>query len=352
MQADATEGREPKAGRGEARDVPLEVVGDGPELPEELVRAGFRPAVARTPTQSVLRIVSFIMALVGAVALLGGVLVLATDPEVGVPSGDLWTVVTFGVLILVVAGLLLLTAALGLAASNNSARVEPYRFLCYLVGLAVLVAIVWGWGLGTFILFNPVVLATTVVYVLVCSTLADRVKEERDSGVRGETVVRSRHQRALHLLSEVIIVKGVLAAVVVGVLLAALLAYGEGADAVISGRSLTVSDAMIALLLLGAVVAGIDLVVGCLGIRGSNRPERIRPFLVLSSLALLSDLAQVAAALVVRGGISSVGLDVLLDMLFMGACTWLAYKIARQPEGLTGEELEDLLDDGEGAAWP
>ena len=141
------------------------------------------PSVPRTPTQAVLRMVSILMGGIGALVLVGGLLVLVP----GVLGGsDLWASVTFGVMILVVAGLLVLTAVLGLAASNNSARVGPYRFLCYLVGLAVLVAIVWGWGMGTFILFNPIVLTTTIVYVLICSRLADKVKEEHDEGVRGE----------------------------------------------------------------------------------------------------------------------------------------------------------------------
>jgi len=38
------------------------------------------------------------------------------------------------------------TSRLGLRAARDSAKVGPYRFLCYLVGLVTLVAIVWGWG--------------------------------------------------------------------------------------------------------------------------------------------------------------------------------------------------------------
>lgn len=300
-----------------------------------------KPSIPRTPAQAVLRIVSIIMALLGSLALLGGVLVLMTDSEVGLRGGDLWTVLAFGVIILVVAGLLLLTAALGLVASNNSARIEPYRFLCYLVGLVVLVAIVWGWGLGTFILLNPVVLATTIVYVLVCSNLADRVKEERDAGVRGETFLRSRHQRTLHLLSEVIILKGVLTGVVVGVLLTALLVYGEGERAIISGVSLTVSQGMFVLLAIGGVAAGVDLLVGCLGIWGSNRPARIRPFLVLASLAFAADLAQMASSLVRHGGLGGIAFDLLLDLLFMGSCAYLALRILRQPPVV--EDANELL---------
>ncbi len=297
-------------------------------------------SVARTPTQAVLRIVSILMGIMGALVLVGGLLVLV--PSV-IGGSDFWASVTFGIMILVVAGLLILTAALGIVASNNSARVGPYRFLCYLVGLGVLVAIVWGWGLGTFILFDPVVLTTTIIYVLVCSRLADKVKEEHDSGVSGETFLRSRHQRVLHLLSEVIILKGVLTLVVVGVLSAALVVYGEGERAVISGIPITVSGTLFALLIVGGISAGLAVLVGGLGIRGSNRPEKIVPFLVLSALSFLFDAVQVAGMLV-ELGIHGVTFDLMLDLLFMGSCVYLAIRVLRQPSP------EELMAEAVGTA--
>lgn len=290
------------------------------------------PSVPRTPTQAVLRMVSLLMGGIGALALVGGLLVLVP----GVLGGsDLWASVTFGVMILVVAGLLLLTAALGLAASNNSARVGPYRFLCYLVGLAVLVAIVWGWGMGTFILFNPIVLTTTIVYVLICSRLADKVKEEHDQGVQGETFLRSRHQRVLHLLSELIILKGVLTVVVVAVIGAALVVYGESERAVISGIPVRVTGTLYGLLVVGGLAAGLAVGVGALGVWGSNRPQRIRPFLVLAALALALDLVQ-AVGHVAERGVFGLTFDLVLDIVFMATCVYLAYRIDRQP---TPEEL-------------
>lgn len=284
----------------------------------------------RTPTQAVLRIVSIIMGIIGAAVAVGGVIVLVTDENGGVARGDLWAVATFGAMIVVVAGLLVLTAALGLAASDDSARVEPYRFLCYLVGLATLVAIAWGWGLGTFILFNPVVLTVTIVYVLVCSRLADRVKEEHDAGERGETFLRSRHQRALHLLSEVLVVKGVLGAVVAVVLLAALLAYGEGTHAVVSGVSIVVSASMVTRLLVGVVFSAVDVAVGCLGVRGSNRPALAAAPRLAAAVVAVADLARVVLSIFV-GGTFSVSFDVVLDLLFMGASAYLAFRVGRQP---------------------
>ena len=290
------------------------------------------PSIPRTPAQSVLRMVSILMGILGALVLAGGLAVLVP----GVLGGaDLWAAVTFGVMIVVAAGLLLLTAALGIVASNNSARVEPYRFLCYLVGLAVLVAIVWGWGVGTFILFNPIVLTTTIVYVLICSRLADKVKEEHDKGVTGESYLRSRHQRVLHLLSELIILKGVVTLVAIAVIAAALVVYGEGERAMISGVPVTVTGTLYALLVVGGLASGISVLAGSLGVRGSNRPQKIVPFLVIASITCVIDLAQVVGMLLERG-LLGVSFDALFDLLFMGVCVYLAVRVLRQP---TPEEL-------------
>ena len=304
-------------------------------MEDESVISDLEPSIPRTPAQAVLRMVSILMGILGAVVLLGGVVMLVGNVMELLPGGDLWTTVTFGVMIVVAAGLLLLTAALGIVASNNSARVEPYRFLCYLVGLAVLVAIVWGWGVGSFILFNPIVLSTTIVYVLICSRLADKVKEEHDNGVRGETFLRSRHQRVLHLLSEIIVLKGVATLVVVLVLAAALVVYGEGERAVISGVPVTVSDTLYAVLAVGGAASGVGVIAGALGIRGSNRPQKIVPFLVVAVLAVAFDLVQVVGMFLERG-LFGVTFDVIFDLLFMGVCVYLAVRVMRQP---TPEEL-------------
>ncbi len=304
-------------------------------MEDESVISDLEPSIPRTPAQAVLRMVSILMGILGAVVLLGGVVMLVGNVMELLPGGDLWTTVTFGVMIVVAAGLLLLTAALGIVASNNSARVEPYRFLCYLVGLAVLVAIVWGWGVGSFILFNPIVLSTTIVYVLICSRLADKVKEEHDNGVRGETFLRSRHQRVLHLLSEIIVLKGVATLVAVLVLAAALVVYGEGERAVISGVPVTVSDTLYAVLAVGGAASGVGVLAGALGIRGSNRPQKIVPFLVVAVLAVVFDLVQVVGMFLERG-LFGVTFDVIFDLLFMGVCVYLAVRVMRQP---TPEEL-------------
>ena len=143
--------------------------------------ADVRPSIPRTPAQVTLRVVSAIMALLGVLVVVGAALVFLNRDQLGLAEESMWTVLTYGGIILIAAGLLLLTAWLGFRAADDSSRVGPYRFLCYFVGLVVLVAIVWGWGMGMFLLFNPVVLASTVTYVLVCSQLADKVAEEHSS---------------------------------------------------------------------------------------------------------------------------------------------------------------------------
>ena len=300
------------------------------------------PSVPRTPAQAVLRIVSILMALIGVAVLAGGLIVLV--PSV-IGGTDFWAAVTFGTMIVVAAGLLILTAVLGLLASNNSARVGPYRFLCYLVGLAVLVAIIWGWGLGTFILFNPIVLTVTIVYVLICSRLADKVKEEHDRGVTGETFLRSRYQRVLHILSELTILKGALTLVVVAVLGAAFLVYGEGEKAVISGITLTVTGEVYALVVFGGIAAAASIGIGCLGIRGSNRPARVRPFLVLAAIALALDLIQAVVRLADRG-LYGLSFDLVLDTLFMASCVYLAIRVDRQGNVLPADGAEATAASG------
>ena len=169
--------------------------------------------------------------------------------------------------------------------------------------------------MGMFLLFNPVVLASTVTYVLVCSQLADKVAEEHEAGVKGEVFLRTGRQRTLHLLAEVVLVKGAILGVVVAVM--AVTAFAA------SGSS-----------------AGADLaLVGCLGIWGSNRPQKIVPFFVMVTASFAFDVAKTVVSVAVAGGLSSVGVDVLLDLLFTGSCAWLSWKIWRQPRELVDKRL-------------
>ena len=302
--------------------------------------ADVRPSIPRTPAQVTLRVVSAIMALLGGLVVVGAALVFLNRDQLGLAEESTWTVLTYGGIILTAAGLLLLTAWLGFRAADDSSRVGPYRFLCYLVGLVVLVAIVWGWGMGMFLLFNPVVLASTVTYVLVCSQLADKVAEEHEAGVKGEVFLRTGRQRTLHLLAEVVLVKGAIFGVVVAVMaIAAFAATGgaSGAD-LASDLGLSGSDLVLATVAAG-VTAAANIIVGILGIWGSNRPEKIVPFFVIVLVSFAYDVFKIVVSVAAAGGLSAIGVEVLLDLLFTGSCAWLSWKIWRQPRELVDKRL-------------
>lgn len=302
--------------------------------------ADVRPSIPRTPAQVTLRVVSAIMALLGGLVVVGAALVFLNRDQLGLAEESVWTVLTYGGIILTAAGLLLLTAWLGFRAADDSSRVGPYRFLCYFVGLVVLVAIVWGWGMGMFLLFNPVVLASTVTYVLVCSQLADKVAEEHEAGVKGEVFLRTGRQRTLHLLAEVVLVKGAIFGVVVAVMaIAAFAATGgaSGAD-LASDLGLSGSDLVLATVAAG-VTAAANIIVGTLGIWGSNRPEKIVPFFVIVLVSFAYDVFKIVVSVAAAGGLSAIGVDVLLDLLFTGSCAWLSWKIWKQPRELVDKRL-------------
>ena len=310
--------------------------------------ADVRPSIPRTPAQVTLRVVSAIMALLGGLVVVGAALVFLNRDQLGLAEESVWTVLTYGGIILIAAGLLLLTAWLGFRAADDSSRVGPYRFLCYFVGLVVLVAIVWGWGMGMFLLFNPVVLASTVTYVLVCSQLADKVAEEHEAGVKGEVFLRTGRQRTLHLLAEVVLVKGsdllvgdkgILGVVVAVMAVTVFAVTGSSAGADLARDLGLEGTDLVAGVMVGLVTAAANVLVGCLGIWGSNRPQKIVPFFVMVTASFAFDVAKTVVSVAVAGGLSSVGVDVLLDLLFTGSCAWLSWKIWRQPRELVDKRL-------------
>jgi hypothetical protein len=291
-------------------------------------------SVPRTPAQATLRVVSIVMAIIGGVVVLGAGLAFWYRDRLGQSEELAWLAYSYGGIILGAAALLLVTAWLGLRAADDSSRVAPYRNLCYLVGLVILVAVVWGWGMGTFLLFNPLVLISTVTYVIVCSQLADRVADEHERGVRGEVFLRNGDQRTLHMLSEVILVKGALIGTFVAVMAVSYFAQGSQELA----RSLGVTlESYEQFLIAYGIDAAVNIGVAMLGIWGSNRPERVTPFLVLSGAAYVADVARVVVGIVTHQELGTASTEVLLDLVYMGACAYLAWKIRRQARALAAE---------------
>ena len=60
------------------------------------------------------------------------------------------------------------------------------------------------------------------------------------------------------------------------------------------------TDTLYALLVFGGLAAGVSVGVGALGIWGSNRPQKIKPFLVVAALALVLDLVQAVGHVIER----------------------------------------------------
>mgnify|MGYP000855590104 FL=1 len=274
-------------------------------------------SVPQTPAQVTLGVISAVMAILGGVVLLVGGLMLfaavtgkagASDSGLSIAGITLsgWSPLGLAIVVLAAGSLLCVTAWLGFAASRDSGRIGPYRFLCYLVGLVLLVAILWSWGAGTILIFNPIVLSTTITYVVVCSSLTDRVQREHDEGVRGESFLLNGHQRALRLISQVIIVTAVLNAVITLIVWYAVSQMDPATPVTIADSQLAAGELASKALGFGLASAGVNLLVGLLGLRGANQPEKIGPFLWVSTFSFAYAMAQLAGSIFTSGGFGSV----------------------------------------------
>lgn len=298
-------------------------------------------SIPRTPAQITLKFVSIVMAIFGGVVLLVGALMLFAVITLGIQGTEsqleIWGVSLSGwspfglaIILLAAAVLLLVTARLGLAAARDSSRVGPYRFLCYLVGLVLLVAIVWSWGSGTILIFNPIVLGTTVTYVLICSSLADRVQREHDEGVEGESFELTGHQRALVIICEAIIVTAILNAVVAIILWYALSQKDPVAQVSIADTTMAAGDLANQIIWRGLTSSGFNLLIGLVGLWGASRPEKIKPFLIICIVGCVDGIAQIVGGVSSVGGYGSITSSALTDILLYGSCAHLCYKISKQ----------------------
>ena len=308
----------------------------------------------RTGTQKALRITSIIMIIFGVLVALSGAIIIASGAAAD--SLGLYDAVNFqgtettagiltmavGILVLIMGALQLIVAFLGLRASNDASKVGPYRALSWGISIVILATILYGWFFnGNWHIQNsPLLLIGNVIYLLVCSTLADVVKKEHDRGIVGEAkaeVERSGSQKALRVISIVLVVFAVIS-IVLGLAFLALIAAGLGTDAV---NAMDPNDpdlvAGIAVgLVLGVVLVGsgvVDLVVGALGLRGARDPRKVKPFFVLCVIGLAIEVAG-DVWLAAQGMLSSIGASGAVELLVIGACTWLAYDIMRQSRGI------------------
>ena len=301
--------------------------------------------VRRTQTQVILHVVSIVLTILSLIVGLIGIGVVGAwfAGGAGLVDTDQSTL-TGGLLTFAAAVLVLVTGVLGIISSEDYSKVGPYRGLCYSVSLLILLVLIYGWANGTFLLFNPLVLMATTIYVLICSTLADRVQSEYDLGIKGELIIRDATQRTLHFLASIITIEGVMYLVAGGVAYYVLDQHLLGPDAqggavgllglVNPGGTLTLETP--AAIALAIVALGIlRLMVGLLGIRGSNHPQRVTPFLAVclavSAIQVLSFVASVA-----RAGLGGANYaEPLLSLLLYGTCARLSLRI-RQGRGASG----------------
>ncbi|MDB1806310.1 hypothetical protein ABG957_11350 [Eggerthella lenta] len=169
---------------------------------------------ARTGTQKALHVVSIIMIVLGVLVILSGASLIALGVSAATMGmdqpmtlGDTETTadttsVALGIIVLAMGLVQLVVAAFGLRGSKDASKIGPFRILIWGISLVILATILYGWFFnGNWHIQNsPLLLIGNVIYLLVCSTLADVVKREHDLGIVGEAkaeVERSGSQKAL-----------------------------------------------------------------------------------------------------------------------------------------------------------
>ena len=298
-----------------------------------------KATIPRTPAQHILRIVSIVLIILGvADVLITSASLFATimglQPALPLEqlefSGVYFTfsnnVLLGYVFVLCIGVLQVVTSICGLRAAKDSSKVEPYRFLCYLIGLIILLGILWAWGRGELIILDPFVQLNTIVYVVICSNLADKVKKEHDQGIVGTTYWRSRHQRVLHFFALVSIA---LSGIVLFLILI-LLGLHDLSRVVNQPALATVNQVLaqqgilsIFLITLGAVFS---LVVGLLALKGSNDARFIRPYILAVTVIVLFDIVRIIFTALTQG-IPAVNSQDIFELTYNVTGLYLAIRI-------------------------
>ena len=298
-----------------------------------------KATVPRTPAQHVLRIVSIVLIILGVADVLTTsaalfATVMGLQPAVPLEqlefSGVYFTfsnnILLGYVFVLLIGALQVVTSIFGLRAAKDSSKVEPYRFLCYLIGLIILLGILWAWGRGELIILDPFVQLNTIVYVVICSNLADKVKKEHDQGIVGTTYWRSRHQRVLHFFALVSIALSGIALFLILILLGL-----HDLSRVVNQPSLaTVNQFLeqqgaltIFLVTVGAVFS---LIAGLLALKGSNDARFIRPYILAVAVIVLFDVARIIFTSLTQG-IPSVNSQDIFELVYNATGLYLAIRI-------------------------
>ena len=298
-----------------------------------------KASVPRTPTQHILRIVSIVLIILGVADVLTTSAslfstVMGLQPAIPLEklefSGVYFTfsnnVLLGYVFVLLIGVLQVVTSVLGLRAAKDSSKVEPYRFLCYLIGLIILVGILWAWGRGDLIILDPFIQLNTIVYVVICSNLADKVKKEHDQGVVGTTYWRSRHQRVLHLFALVSITFSGIALFLVLILLG----LHDFSRVVNLPGLITVNQFLaqqgILTIFLVTLGAAFSLIAGLLALKGSNDARFIRPYILAVTVIVLFDVARIIFTSLTQG-IPAVTSQDIFELVYNASGLYLAIRI-------------------------
>ena len=298
-----------------------------------------KATIPRTPAQHILRIVSIVLIILGAADVLtttGSLVSTFMGLQPAVPlerlefSGVYFTfsnnVLLGYVFVLLIGMLQVITSIFGLRAAKDSSKVEPYRFLCYLIGLIILVGILWAWGRGELIILDPFVQLNTIVYVVICSNLADKVKKEHDQGIVGTTYWRSRHQRVLHFFSLVSIALSGIALFLVLILLGL-----HDFSRVVNLPALATVNQFLAqqgilTIFLVTLGAAFSLVAGLLALKGSNDARFIRPYILAVAVIVLFDVARIIFTALTQG-IPAVTSQDIFELVYNASGLYLAIRI-------------------------
>ena len=298
-----------------------------------------KATVPRTPAQHVLRIVSIVLIILGVADVLTTsaslfATVMGLQPAVpleqlefsGVYFAFSNNILLGYVFVLLIGALQVVTSIFGLRAAKDSSKVEPYRFLCYLIGLIILLGILWAWGRGELIILDPFVQLNTIVYVVICSNLADKVKKEHDQGIVGTTYWRSRHQRVLHFFSLVSIALSGIALFLVLILLGL-----HDLSRVVNQPALDTVNQLLAqqgilTIFLVTVGAVFSLAAGLLALKGSNDARFIRPYILAVAVIVLFDVARIIFTSLTQG-IPSVNSQDIFELVYNATGLYLAIRI-------------------------
>ena len=320
------------------------LVVDGDEPLDRPASDRVKATVPRTPAQHVLRIVSIVLIILGTADVLTTLTslfatIMGLQPAVPLEklefSGVYFTFsknVLLGYIFVLLIGVMqIATSVLGLRAAKDSSKVEPYRFLCYLIGLIILVGILWAWGRGELLILDPFVQLNTIVYVVICSNLADKVKKEHDQGVVGTTYWRSRHQRVLHLFALVSITFSGIVLFLVLILLGLHDLSGVVNHPVLETVNQFLTQQGILAIFLVTLGAVFSLVVGLLALKGSNDARFIRPYILAVTVIVLFDIARIIFTALTQG-IPAVTSQDIFELIYNVAGLYLAIRIeARLP---------------------